>query len=161
MDDVLPNGGLRFPDALSATRDAISDALAALPGRVDPVVFAMDHDVGDAWHAVEAELTEAFAATRNAMRLGRSVVYIVPADDLLGRRGPGPAMVACGLLSGARVAALEGLKQGVTCNVLAIAEGTPPRATAAWVLHLANPAAGGTTGEVVRLDPGHLGKALP
>jgi len=87
------------------------------------------------------------------------VVYVVAGDDLLGRRGPGRAMVACGLLSAARTAAVEGARAGVPVNTLAVEADTPPATVAAWVARLLEP--GGPTGELVRLGTAHLGKALP
>ncbi|MGH8875548.1 MAG: hypothetical protein ACRDVM_09920, partial [Acidimicrobiia bacterium] len=83
------------------------------------------------------------------------VVYLVDGPDLLGQRGAGRAMVACGLLSGARTAAIE----GVAVNVVAVEEGTPPAVIAVWAGRLLE--RDGPTGELVRLGGSHLGKALP
>jgi hypothetical protein len=87
------------------------------------------------------------------------VVFIVAADDLLGRNGSARAMVANGLLAGARTAALENLKAGVAVNVLAVEEGPFPEAVGRWVGWLCSP--GGPTGELVQLGGSHLGRALP
>jgi 3-oxoacyl-[acyl-carrier protein] reductase len=54
-------------------------------------------------------------------------------DDLLGRRGAGRAMVATGLLSAARTAAVELVKSGVPVNVLAVEDETDPSTVARWV----------------------------
>jgi hypothetical protein len=87
-------------------------------------------------------------------------VFVVHADDLLGRRGPGNAMVATGLLSAARTAALEGWKKGWTANVVARDGETGSdhevEQFAAWLME-----EGLVTGEVVRFGPGHIGRALP
>jgi hypothetical protein len=115
--------------------------------------------VGDDWDAVLAELTRAFEVTRAAAQAGDPVVYVVDNDDLLGRRGPGRAMVATGLLSAARTAALEGAKSGWTVNVIALGEGADPALVDEWAGHfLRSP---GITGELLHVGPGHLGKALP
>ena len=124
----------------------------------DGLVFAAA-DVGDGWDDVLAELTAAFQLTREAVRHQAPVVYVVAHDDLLGRRGPGQAMVATGLLSGARTAAVEQLKAGVPVNVLAVEQDSDPPAVATWVARLLEP--GGPTGEIVRMGGAHLGKALP
>jgi hypothetical protein len=115
--------------------------------------------VGDSWDEVRAELTRAFEMSRAAATEGRSFVYVVRNDDLLGRRGAGNAMVATGLLSAARTAALEGSRKGWTANVVAYDDDADPDLVerhAAWALD-----AEGITGELIRVGPGHLGKALP
>ena len=124
----------------------------------DALVFAAA-DVGDDWDDVLAELTAAFQLTREAVRNKAPVVYVVAHDDLLGRRGPGPAMVATGLLSGARTAAVEQLKAGAAVNVLAVEADSDPDSVATWVARLLEP--NGPTGEIVRMGGAHLGKALP
>lgn len=140
----------------------LTDALVAQgftrSGPENGLVFAAA-EVGDAWDDVLAELTAAFELTRGAVRNQSPVVYVVAHDDLLGRRGPGPAMVATGLLSGARTAAVEQLKAGVPVNVLAVEQDSGPDAVATWVARLLEP--DGPTGEIVRMGGAHLGKALP
>jgi len=113
----------------------------------------------DDWNEIIAELTEAFEMTRDAMQHERGIVYIVHHADLLGQRGAGPAMVATGLLSGARTAAFEGRKAGIPVNVLAIDGDEPAQTLATWCRNLLE--RGGPTGELVRLGGSHLGKALP
>jgi hypothetical protein len=115
--------------------------------------------VGDGWEEVLAELTRAFEATRTAVRDGRSVVYVVRQDDLLGRRGPGNAMVAAGLLSAARTAALEGANKGWSANVVAFDDDADRSTVDDWSQRLLD--SDGVTGELVRVGAGHLGKALP
>jgi hypothetical protein len=87
------------------------------------------------------------------------MAYVVHHDDLLGRRGPGRAMIATGLLSAARTAAVEQAKAGVPVNVIAVDDGIDPETIARWVRSLA----GGPTptGELIRLGTSHIGKALP
>jgi hypothetical protein len=106
-----------------------------------------------------AELTRAFEVAKEAAIEETSFVYVVRQDDLLGRRGPGNAMVATGLLSAARTAALEGIRKGWTANVLAIDAEADPAVVTEWAHHLLD--ADDVTGELVRIGAGHIGKALP
>jgi hypothetical protein len=147
---------LRVP---RSTLGAFEEAGWSDGGPGDGLVFWTDPEVGEDWEAVQAELMEAFRLTQAAARASAPVVYVVRQADLLGQRGAGPAMAACGLLSAARTAAIEGLRSGGTVNVLAVDEDTPPQLVAAWALRLCQPDA--PTGELVRLGPSHLGKALP
>lgn len=116
--------------------------------------------VGEDWAEVRAELERAFAFSRQAAREEKSFVYVVRHDDLLGRRGAGNAMVATGLLSAARTAAIEGSRKGWAVNVVAYDEGADRAQVDAWAARLANNA-DGVTGELLRIGSGHLGKALP
>ena len=118
------------------------------------------HDVGDDWEEVRAELTRAFEVAREAATAEESIVFVVHHDDLLGRRGPGRAMVAAGLLSAARSAALEGLRKGWTANVVAFDDDADPTHVERWAKLLAEEPAG-ITGELVRVGASHIGKALP
>jgi hypothetical protein len=116
-------------------------------------------DVGDDWEDVLGELTRAFETAREAAQSQVSLVFVVAQDDLLGRRGPGKAMVATALLSAARTAALEGAAKGWTANVVAHDPGVDRAEVEAWAQRLMT--AGGVTGELLRVGPGHIGKALP
>lgn len=116
-------------------------------------------EVSDVWDEVLSELTRAFEASRAAAQAGDSIVYVVHNDDLLGRRGTGKSMVATGLLSAARTAALEGIRDGWTVNVVAFSEGTDPETIEVWAGHLLE--SSDVTGEVLRIGPDHIGKALP
>lgn len=116
-------------------------------------------EVGDDWGEVLAALTRAFEASRAAAQSGDSIVYVVHNDDLLGRRGPGKAMLATGLLSAARTAALEGIRDGWTVNVVAFSAGTDPETVVDWATHVVQSA--DVTGEVLQIGPDHIGKALP
>jgi len=118
------------------------------------------HPVGDDWAEVRAELERAFQMSRAAAQAEQSFVYVVHHDDLLGRRGPGNAMVATGLLSAARTAALEGAKKGWTANVVAYDDEARPDLVEGWAERLVEDS-NGVTGELIRIGPTHLGKALP
>jgi hypothetical protein len=117
-------------------------------------------EVGDDWNAVRAELRRAFEMSRAAAQAEESFVYVVHHDDLLGRRGAGNAMVATGLLSAARTAALEGARKGWTVNVVAYDDDAEPDAVNRWAERLANDSEG-VAGELIRVGHSHLGKALP
>ena len=88
-----------------------------------------------------------------------SFVYVVHHDDLLGRRGAGNAIVASGLLSAARTAALEGVRKGWTTNVIAHDDDTDPKDIEKWAERMLE--SQGVTGELIRIGSTHIGKALP
>lgn len=117
-------------------------------------------EVPDDWDSIRAELRRAFEMSRTAASAGESFVYVVHHDDLLGRRGAGNAMVATGLLSAARTAALEGARKGWSVNVVAYDDDADPAAVSRWAERLATDSEG-VTGELIRVGPSHLGKALP
>jgi hypothetical protein len=115
--------------------------------------------VGEDWDEVFTELRRVFGVSRDAAKSGESFVYVVSQDDLLGRRGSGPAMVACGALSAARTAALEGAGKGWTANVVAYDDGIDrARVETLAELVAATPE---ISGELIRAGTGHIGKALP
>ena len=116
--------------------------------------------VGDDWAEVRAELDRAFQMSRTAAQNEESFVYVVHHDDLLGRRSLGNAMVATGLLSAARTAAIEGSRKGWTANVLAYDDDSDPALVDTWAARLAQDSQG-ITGELIRIGASHLGKALP
>jgi hypothetical protein len=124
---------------------------------LDALVFAPD-DPTDDWDWVKSTLTLAFGLSQTATASRLPIVYVVDNDDLLGRRQAPRAMVATGLLSGARTAALEAARDGVPVNVLAIEADSSPTVICRWVRLLCEP--GGPTGELVHLGSGHIGKAL-
>ncbi len=143
----------RFPPG-----SPLAEALGA--GQANGLVFvAAGSDLGDDFDAVHHELAEAFELSQRAMRDAQPIVYVVAGEDLLGQRGAPAAMVATGLLSAARTAAVEGLQAGVTVNTLAAFADADPADVARWVERLLD--AAGVTGELVRLGGGHIGKALP
>lgn len=116
--------------------------------------------VGDDWDEIRAELERAFQMSRTAAQAEESFVYVVHHDDLLGRRGAGNAMVATGLLSAARTAAIEGSRKGWTANVVAYDDETDEETVRAWAEKLARDSSG-VTGELIRVGASHIGKALP
>jgi len=116
--------------------------------------------VGEGWDEIKAELERAFQMSRSAARAGESFVFVVHHDDLLGRRGAGNAMVATGLLSAARTAAIEGSRKGWSANVVAFDDDADPEVVRRWAERLAEDS-DGVTGELIRLGSSHLGKALP
>lgn len=134
-----------------------SVGVAATGSDLAGFLFWMD-EIGPEWHEVKAELTEAFFGAREAAKSEASMVFIVKNDDLLGRNGPSCAMAAAGLVSAARTAALEGFSKGWTANVVAYDITVEPAEVlerAKFVLEN-----GITTGEVIHMGPGHIGKAL-
>lgn len=116
--------------------------------------------VSDDWVEVREELERAFVFSRAAAQAEQSFVYVVHHDDLLGRRGPGRAMVAAGLLSAARTAAIEGSRKGWTANTIAFDDEADPDLVEIWAERLAEDPHG-ISGELVRIGSSHLGKALP
>lgn len=116
--------------------------------------------VGDDWDQIREELERAFEMSRAAAQAEESFVYVVHHDDLLGRRGAGNAMVATGLLSAARTAAIEGSRKGWTANVVAYDDETDEETVRAWAEKLATDSSG-VTGELIRVGASHIGKALP
>ena len=116
--------------------------------------------VSDNWVEVREELERAFELSRKAAQDEESFVYVVHHDDLLGRRGPGQAMVATGLLSAARTAAIEGSRKGWTANVIAYDDAVDREVVERWAERLAGEPEG-VTGELIRVGSSHLGKALP
>jgi len=116
--------------------------------------------VSDDWSEISAELTRAFVFARSAAQAEESFVFVVHHDDLLGRRGAGNAMVATGLLSATRTAALEGSRKGWTANVVAYDDESDTELVKRWAERMAEDSMG-VTGELIRLGSSHLGKALP
>lgn len=116
--------------------------------------------VDDDWDEIRAELERAFQMSRAAAQAEESFVYVVHHDDLLGRRGAGNAMVATGLLSAARTAAIEGSRKGWTANVVAYDDEVDDETVQAWAEKLATDSSG-VTGELIRVGSSHIGKALP
>ena len=116
-------------------------------------------EVGDAWAEVRTELERAFTMSRAAAQAEESFVYVVHHDDLLGRRGPGNAMVATGLLSAARTAAIEGSRKGWTANVIAFDAEADREDVERWARSMLD--SNGVTGELIRVGSSHIGKALP
>lgn len=136
----------------------LANALNSLQLPDGALIFVANPAVSD-WTAVLDELTAAYQLSQAAVRAGGPIVYLVENDDLLGRRGIGSAMVACGLLSAARTLALETARAGSPVNVIALGTATAQDSLKVWVELLCRP--DGPSGELVRLGADHLGKALP
>jgi hypothetical protein len=144
---------------IRCTRTELAAALSAVDLPEGALVWVTDPTTGDGWEDILSELTDAFEASQRAAKTGGPIVYVVDSDDLLGRNGSGRAMVACGLLSAARTAAIESRKTAVPVNVVALEGVTAPDTVARWVELLSQP--GGPLGELIRFGGDHLGRALP
>jgi hypothetical protein len=144
---------------IRCSRPELAEVLATLTLPEHSLVFVTDVPFDAAWEHVMGELAAAFEMSQSAVRDGGSVLYVIEGDDLLGRRGPARAMVACGLLSASRTLALETAKAGVPVNVIAMAESYPVESAGSWVEALCRP--GGPHGDLIQLGTDHLGKALP
>ena len=116
--------------------------------------------VGDHWPGVLDRLTAVYEAARAAARTPSAVVFVVPVDSLLGRRGPTEAMAAAGIVSAAKSLAAEMRKAGVPVNTLAVPDQTPTSTLVQWAGHLLRGGSGGPSGEVVHLGGAQIGKAL-
>lgn len=141
------SGEIRLPEGVEAGDLTLEEGLIfwAKPG-------------ASTWDEARAELTAAFERSRDAARNEQPLVYIIANDALLGRNGPADAMVAAGLVSAARTAAIEGWKKGWTANVIAYDNGQDPAGIIERAAALV--ADGMVTGELVHIGPGHIGKAL-
>jgi hypothetical protein len=101
---------------------------------------------------VEAVLLDVFHQSQEAARNGEPIVYVLKQRDLLGQDGVLGAMLAQALLSAVRTLAAEK-------NVAnAIAVGEDAAHTDHWIAILHDQK--DVSGELVRLGPGHVGKAL-
>jgi NAD(P)-dependent dehydrogenase (short-subunit alcohol dehydrogenase family) len=151
---------LRIPPGFEALSSALHAAGVGEGPIAEGLVFvAAGPAIGEDFAAVQDALEDAFRLSQSAAREAAPIVYVVAGEDLLGQRGAPAAMVACGLLSAARTAALEGVKPGFTVNVVAPEADADVGATAVWVQRMLE--SEGATGELVRVGPAHLGKALP
>jgi hypothetical protein len=101
---------------------------------------------------VEAVLLDAFHASQKAARDQEPIVFVLRQRDLLGQDTVLGAMLASALLSAMRTLAAEGHKAN------AVAVGDDPRHTDHWIAILHDQS--DVTGELIRLGPGHVGKAL-
>lgn len=151
---------LRTPPGHEVLEEALTELGVIHSPSAEGLVFVAAGPVlGEEWEAVAHELEEAFTLSQEAARAGANIVYVVAGEDLLGQRGAGAAMIACGLLSAARTAAFEGAKPGFTANTVAPEADADATDTAGWIQRMLDPR--GSTGELVRLGPAHIGKALP
>lgn len=144
---------LRLPPALEAVRAPLE------AGGATGLVFGAAGDPPADYAAVEDELVEAFRLSREAAGAGDPIVYVLSQPELLGARGAPAAMRAGALLSAMRALALEGARDGLRVNALAIGDEADPERVAAWAgLLLREP---GVSGELVRVDAAHAGKLIP
>ncbi|MFP3913917.1 MAG: hypothetical protein ACLFWM_03510 [Actinomycetota bacterium] len=141
-------------DVTPALREALSEADLPDGG----AVFEATSQVAS-WREAREVLLGAFRISQGAARAEAPIVYVVHGHDLLGRRGAASAVMATGLLSAARTAALELSRKGAPVNVVAVDDDTSPSVVARWVTRLTE--RDGPTGELVHLHPDHMGKALP
>ncbi len=153
-------GGIRA--RLGGVTDAVLEAALAAAGwtpgsPADGVVFDARRPPGPGWKETAPFLREAFLLTRDALRGAAPVVYVVALDDCYGRGSRSGAVIACGLLSAARTAALEA--RDVPVNVLAVGAAEDTARIARWVVRLLE--GDGLHGELVRLGGGHLGDVQP
>jgi len=73
--------------------------------------------------------------------------------------GTHAAMRAGALLSAMRALALEGARDGLRVNAMAIGDEADPERVASWAALLLSEA--GVSGELVRVDAAHTGKLIP
>ena len=123
------------------------------------LVFAADPDAPADYEALEEELAECFRLTQAAVGAGEPVVYVVAQADLLGQRGALAAMRAGALLSAMRSLAVEGARDGLRANALAVGVDSDGAAVARWARLLLADAA--VSGELVRVEAAHVGKVVP
>jgi hypothetical protein len=113
--------------------------------------------VGDDVARVNAELTDAFAAIREAVAAGRPVAVLLRDGDLLGQGDIADAALAGGLLGLVRAFALEGAKPGWRVNAVTHrGDEDAARAAAAALDGIAD-----LSGQLIRLGTAHLGKLTP
>ena len=101
---------------------------------------------------VEAALLDAFHQSQAAARNQEPIVYVLRQKDLLGQDTVLGAILAGALLSAVKTLAAEN-------NVAnAVAVGDVPAHAEHWIAILHDQT--DVTGELIRLGPGHVGKAL-
>jgi hypothetical protein len=145
-----------------ATRSEDRAALGALGDERSPaaegVVFVAGTGMPD-WPAAEDELAEAFRLAQDASVAGAPVVFVVETDAMLGRAAPLDAMVATGLVSGARTLAFEGLRKDRYVGIVA----TDRRESAGELGEAVRFAIASRAGhgQVITLGTGHAGAMFP
>lgn len=113
--------------------------------------------IGDDVGRVNAELTDAFAAMRDAVAAGRGVVVVLDDADLLGQGEVAGAALANGLLGLVRAFTLEGAKPGWHVNAVSFrGDDAPVDETIAGLEALPDLA-----GQLIRLGTAHVGKVSP
>ena len=105
---------------------------------------------------VRAALVKAFEQVQAAIAAGQRVTLVVPADDLLGHRGPQRGAYVGALAGIARAVAFEGARAGWQVNVLALPPGTE-LSDAESDGYFAD----GLSGQIVIVGTSLVGKAAP
>lgn len=123
------------------------------------LVFATDPGQPSGFAEVEEELADCFHLTKEAAAAGGPIVYVLSQPDLLGQGGALGAMRAAALLSAMRSLALEGARDGLRANAVAV--GADPDAVDVAALIRMLLASPGVSGELVRVNAIHVGKVLP
>jgi hypothetical protein len=149
---------LALAPGLAPVADALAAAGVAQGTAEDGVVYGPAPSAA-AWDDVERALLEGFRVSKAGAGADAPVVYLVSQPALLGHLGPLPAMLAAGLVSGARALGMEGARRGRRANAVAYGDDTPPEVVATWACALLQHA--GPSGEVVHLAPAHHGKVRP
>ncbi len=101
---------------------------------------------------VEAALLDAFHQSQAAAQAGEPIVYVLRQRDLLGQDTVLGAILAGALLSAVRTLAAE----RTVANAIAV--GDDPQHTDRWIAIMHDQS--DVSGELIRLGPGHVGKAL-
>lgn len=113
-------------------------------------------DLPPDWTAVEQRLVDAFHLARECVGEKVPLVYVVHAADLRGSRSALASALATALIGCARAVASEFLRDGVSANVVAIAEDVDHSKAARLIGGmLADPV---FTGELIDLGSAKLGR---
>ncbi|MFT4085414.1 MAG: hypothetical protein QM638_22765 [Nocardioides sp.] len=124
----------------------------------DGLVFVASRGFTD-WQAVEDELSEAFGLVQEASGHDAPVVFVVETEAMLGRGEVLDAMVATGLVSGARVLAFEGLRRDRYVGIIASDRSERAGSLADAVGFATSTRA--ALGQVLVLGTGHAGGMFP
>lgn len=147
---------------VGALPESIASAVRAEGAVVDagaPNAIVWAAGAALSWPDARELLTAAFGAAKRAAALGGRIACVVREEDLAGVRGAPAAIAACGLLSGTRALAVEGIKRGAAANTLAVDDETDPRLLASTLITLLQPS--GPTGTLIQLGRFHLARSAP
>lgn len=150
---------LHDPDAVPGLTEALAAAGVDAGDASEGLVFLQRTGGLSGFPDIRHEMLLSFRLSKQAASAGAPAVYVLWTPDLLGQRGPLPAMLANGLVSAARSMGMEGLREDRTSNALAFDTGTDPATMAFWISTLLD--GHGVTGELVGVGSGHLGKVVP
>ncbi|MFF2846084.1 hypothetical protein ACFVT5_07115 [Streptomyces sp. NPDC058001] len=120
------------------------------------VIHAADVTGAEGTEGIRAALVDAFAQVRAAVAAEQRITLVVPADDLLGHRGPERGAYVGALVGIARAVAFEGARAGRRINVLAVPSGTE-LSDAEVDGYIAD----GLSGQVVTVGTALIGKVAP